>query len=450
MMTLVAFGCQDQLELQPQQSLSTEESLKDLDGMTTALFGAYDGLQSLDYYGREYLVMPEVEANLVYLAINNSNRFVANYLYQWTSTSGDITAFWNVAYTAILRVNNIINNIDALEGDQARKDQLKGEALAIRALAHFDLVRVFAKQYTQSSPTSDLGVPVILESIIDEPARNTIEQVYGQVIADLNAAAGLVEDQGIYRIGPDAVNAMLARVYLYKGDNGNAVNAAASVINPGNYTLASDFQAMYNAPGSSEEIFTLQFVGAENRGSNNLGSIYNPDSYGDIRVTTDLVNLYEDGDVRADLIYEAEKGGVMGLFQSKYTSQDNFLGLHSPKLFRLGELHLIRAEANFKLGNTDDALDEINALRGARNASALTEITMMDIIEERQRELAFEGHTKFDLLRNGMDITRNQCNTGLELSAPCGLTNGDNLNVYPIPQREIDVNQNMVQNPGYN
>ncbi len=447
LVAFVTFSCDDRLDLEPAQSLSEGEALADIDGLQTALFGAYDRLQQVNYYGREFIVIPEVEANLVYLSINNSNRFVLNYTYGFDPANGDFTGMWNDAYEAILSVNNIINNVDATEGDAGTKNQIKGEALAIRALAHFDLVRYFAKPYTNSTPSSDLGVPIVLEAAIEEPARNTIAAVYAQVIADLNEARGLVGDQGIFRFGPDAIDALLARVYLYSGDYTNAASKAGTVIGSGNYSLASDYAAMFNdGPGSTEEIFTLRFVSDENRGSDNLGGIYNPDTYGDIRVAQDWIDLYEDGDQRTDLVYQFSDGEF---YSSKYASQDGIPGLTSPKLLRLGEMHLIRIEANFQLNNTGDALTELNTLRGARGASELDAIDLATIIAERQRELGLEGHTTFDLFRNGLDMVRTECNTGIQLNSPCTIGANDNLAVHPIPQREMDVNQNMVQNPGY-
>lgn len=441
-----ATSCEELLELEPEQSLSEAAALADVDAMQTALFGAYDRLQQVNYYGREFIVIPDVEGNLVYLTIDNSNRFVGNYTYQFTTQNGDFTGMWNDAYEAILSVNNIINNIDALEGDAATKNQIKGEALFIRAMAHFDLVRYFAKPYTNSNPSTDLGVPIVLEAKIDEPPRNTISEVYSQVIADLNASKPLLSSINIFRFSPDAVDALLARVYLYQGDNSSAVNSASAIINSGNYSLAANFQEMFNDAGSSEEIFSLRMTSAENRGSDNLGQIYNPSGYGDIRVSQDLVDLYGAGDQRADLIYTFDDGE---LYHTKYPGQDGLPGLASPKLLRLGEMHLIRAEANFKLGNTTESLDELNALRAARGAEALTAVDLATIIAERQRELAFEGHTTFDLFRNGLSMVRTQCNTGLEVNGPCTIEPSNPLAVHPIPQREIDVNDNMVQNPGY-
>lgn len=446
LVTMATFSCQEQLDLQPEQSLSTGEALADIAGMETALLGAYDALQNVNYYGREFVVIPEIEADLVYLSINNSNRFVLNYTYQFTPTNGDFTGMWNIAYSGILRANNVINNIDGLDGDKSQIDQLKGEALALRALFHFDLVRYFAKQYTNSSPTSDLGVPIVLEAAIEEPARNTIDEVYNQVIADLNEARGLLNvDNGLNRFSVNAVDALLARVQLYKGDYSAAEAAASNVINSGAYEITDDIVSAFAAPGSSEEIFTLFFDPSEDRGSDNMGGIYNPEIYGDIRVATDAIDLFEEGDARLGFFYDLNDE----TYQSKYFEQNGINGLHSPKILRISEMYLIRAEARAQQGNGTGAAEDLNAIRTNRGVSELTNASVADVLEERQRELMFEGHTTFDYWRNGIDMVRDQCNTGIELNSPCTIGANDNLTVHPIPQREIDVNQNMVQNPGY-
>ncbi len=435
------------LDLTPAQSLSTGEALETIEGFETALFGAYDDLQTVAYYGRNMFVLPEIEADLVYLTISNSNRFVANYTYNWIPTDGTFTGLWNRAYRTILRVNNIINNIDGVEGDDATKNQLKGEALAIRALAHFDLVRWFAKQPTAGNPGSDLGVPIVLESIIDEPSRNTVSEVYTQIVSDLNAAKGLMSSTDMFRFNANAVDAFLARVHLYNGDYSAAESAASAVIGSGSYALADNYATMFAAPGSSEEIFTLRVIPPdEDNGSDNLGGIYNPQIYGDIRVASDLIGKYEEGDTRANLIYMFDNGEF---YTSKFFEQDGVNGLHSPKIFRLGELYLIRAEARMQTGNSSGALDDVNAIREKRGASPLGSVDMAEILDERARELAFEGHRLFDMVRTGTTIVREQCNTGIELTNPCTLEATSFLTVHPIPQREMDVNQNMVQNDGY-
>jgi hypothetical protein len=111
---------------------------------------------------------------------------------------------------------------------------------------------------------------------------------------------------------------------------------------------------------------------------------------------------------------------------------------------------LIRAEARLRSNDGSGALDDLNAIRVKRGVAALQNIAGIEtILDERRRELAFEGHTLFDYIRTNTDIERSQCNSGLEVSAPCNISASSNIVIHPIPQREMDVNQNMQQNPGY-
>ncbi len=442
---LFVMSCEDQINLTPAQSLNTDEALADLDGLETAINGAYNSLQSVGYYGREFYVLPEIEGNLAYLTLANSNRFISAYTYTWTVQNGDIADVWNIAYRTILRANNVLDKIDALEGDATRKDQIKGEALAMRALCHFDLVKFFAKPYATGNPSSDLGVPIATTSTLEELPRNSVKEVYDQVIADFNAAGALLTGTDKNRFSADAVDALLARVYLYQNDYANAESQASKLI--AKYSLGSDFNEMFSSATSGEDIFTLQFLSTETNGSDNHGGIYNPEGYGDIRATQDLIDLYEAGDQR-NLVYQHTDGEY---YTSKYDEQDGVQGLVSPKIVRLGEMYLIRAEARYRTNNDAGSLEDINTLRAARGASAWTAIgSFRDIIEERQRELVFEGHTTHDLWRNGLTMNRSQCNTGLEVTVQsCSILASDHRTVHPIPQDEILVNQMMVQNDGY-
>lgn len=445
-LSFFVFSCEDTIDLTPAQSLNTAEALNDMDGLETALNGAYNAMQSVAYYGREYMVLPEIEGNLVYLTISNSNRFVSSYTHTWTTQNGDIEGVWDVPYTTILRVNNILGVIDEIEGDQTRKNQIKGEAHAIRALCYFDLVRFFSKPYTTGTPASDLGVPITLEATLEELPRNTVEEVYTQVKSDLNAAMGLMTGTDTNRFTADGAQALMARVNLYEGDFAGAESNASALI--AKYPLADDYNSIFEGPGSVEDIFTLEFLSTESNGSDNHGQIYNPIGYGDIRVTEDLRNLYEAGDQRGALIYEHTDGEY---YTSKYDEQDGIPGLVSPKILRVAEMYLIRAEARYFGGNQPGAVEDINAIREKRGASPITGIGLItDILKERQRELVFEGHTTFDYYRNNVTMVRSQCNSGIEVATnDCSIQASDHRTVHPIPNDEILVNQSMVQNEGY-
>lgn len=441
---LTTFGCQGVLDIEPAQSLSTDEALSDFASLQTALYGAYDGLQATAYYGRDFVVNPEVGGDNVYISINNSNRFLVTYQYLQNSASTQ-TGFWEQGYAIILMVNNIINKIGSVEdGSAADRNQVLGEALFLRAMVHFDLSRVFCAPYLEGSG-ANTGIPIMLEAAIGEPARNTLSEVYSQINLDLVQAKGLMnQDLGTFRAGVNAANALLARVALYQGNYTEAVDRATDVINAG-YTLTdgADLSDFFLTSGNDAEIFSLKRNPDETQGSDNLGQIYNPQGYGDIRVTSDIINSYEAGDDRTALYYL--QGGEY--YVGKFLGEEGVPGLVSVKILRLAEMYLIRAEAIAK--NSGDPTADLNALRAKRGVGNLVGATLDDVLAEKNREFAFEGHRTFDLWRNGQPLVRVQANTGLEISAPAFIAADSYLRVFPIPQTELDVNENIVQATGY-
>lgn len=428
-------SCEKTLDFEPAQSISEEEIFADLDGMKTLLAATYNGLGARYYYGSTFLIVPEIEGNLCYLAFENGNRFVHQYLYQFTSTDVEVTGFWNSAYNVIFRANQILEHIDDVEGTSSQKNQIKGEALAIRALAHFDLVRFYSRQYSYGNPQTDPGIPIVLETGLVDPPRNHVAAVYDQIITDLNDALSILGDVGVHHFSPNAVAALLARVYLYMGDWEQAEQWSKAIINSSQFELANSFEDLFYQPFSSEVILNLDFS-VDN-------CLYNAFCSDDIRVTTDLVDSYEVADQRRRV------NAFQVLIGSPYYQNKFCCG--GLKFLRLAEMYLIRAEARFRLDDTDGALADLNTLRLKRGATEWDELPngILDILAERQRELAFEGHTVFDYWRTGTDMVRLQCNTGVELESPCMIEASSYLATHPIPQSEMDANQNMVQNEGY-
>jgi hypothetical protein len=456
---LVISGCNKKLDQKPQDALFDNEAIKDYQTLKAATVGIYDVLNSLNYYGQTYPSILELRGNDMYIGASNSNRLLSSFKYNYTTTDGDVTGIWNTVYNMIQRANNVINrSADVKDATADQINALKGEAYFLRALGHFDLVRVFAKPYTFDNGAS-LGVPVVTSFEIGNPARNTVAQVYTQVIVDLQQAVNLLPDDPFtkFRATQMAAKALLARVYLYKGDNANAATQAADVINSGEFELTSP--ALYGSgvfwrtPGSNEEIFTIKVSQFEDRGSDNYGQLYNPSpAYGDLRVYPQFYASYLPGDVRQNLIVD---DGTGVLYTEKFKVQDNIPGMYSPKILRLAEMYFIHAEASVKLGNNQDAIDDLNAVRrqrGLPDIAAGTTLTLSDVLREKNWELAFEGHQWQDRLRNNLTTPRP---SNLDAtSLPNGANNvatTDYRQLFPIPQREIDANPSIrsQQNPGY-
>ncbi|WP_162427774.1 RagB/SusD family nutrient uptake outer membrane protein [Pontibacter pudoricolor] len=441
-------SCDDVLEKDPTASLSNEAALDSFEGIKTALTGAYSGLGGLNYYGRDFVVTPEVAADNVKLSATNTGRFVSQYNYSGlVAANGDVAGFWNTAYNVLARTNNVINSMDVVkEGAETERNQVLGEALFLRALVHHDLVRLFAQPYNFTPNGSHLGIPVVLKSELGNPARNTVAEVYTQIIEDLERASDLmtINPAKPFTASKYAAEALLSRVYLYKGDWRKAADAATAAVNGYKLVAGEDYVDMWSSEATTESIFEIQFLLSDNRGANNPGYIYIKEGYGDLLPTQDVLDIYEEGDVRLDIFRNFAGQAYIYKIPGKETP-----GLSNIIVLRLAEVLLNRAEALAELGEKPAALTDINKIRERAGVApiGIADLTVDFILEERRRELAFEGHRLFDIKRRGQDLVREDCN----LQANCTIEAGSNYFAYPIPQRELDANPNIKeqQNPGY-
>ncbi len=453
-------SCEKKLTQTPEGVLFDEEAITDFQSLQSAVIGAYNGLLDLNYYGRNYPTMLEIRGNDSYITVQNSNRLLTSFRYNYIASDPDVEGVWNTLYNIVLRANNIINrSVNVKDGDPDVINQLKGEAYFIRALAYFDLVRVFGEQYTLPGGPANLGVPVVTQFEIGNPPRSTVEDAYTFIINDLQQAEQLLPDDPTqkFRATTMAASALLARVYIYHGDNTLAIDEASKVINSGEFTLTDPTLygsgVFWKTPGSGEEIFTIKFSQFQDRGSDNYGSLYNMASqgaYGDVRVYPDFAVSYLPGDVRANLIVQNPDDGQ--LYIQKFLIQDNILGMYSPKILRLAEMYFIRAEAYVKTGDPGSAADDLSAVREFRGLPDYVGTPALeDVLQEKNWEFAFEGHQWQDRLRNGLDTPRPDYQDATGLAGSDDLPVDSYKQLFPIPQRELDANTGIKnqQNPGY-
>ncbi len=211
---LVLFGsCKKEfLNREPYGGLPTNESITTVEDMEIALNGAYANLRSVNLYGRTLPLFADLLADNVYISSTNSNRYLDFYQVNYTVNNGNARGIWETAYNNILNTNNIINS--QLQGSEDI-DQFRGEALAIRALMYFELVKHFSKPYTVD-PTG-LGVPLILTyDPFKKPQRNTTAEVFTQIKKDLDESITLMTSQrssGYFT--QVAAKALLARMHQF-------------------------------------------------------------------------------------------------------------------------------------------------------------------------------------------------------------------------------------------
>ena len=435
-LAVFAAGCADKLGIEPVNTIDAGNAVKTSADVEALLVGAYDALGNGDLYGGNLLRDSELlgDAGEVFW----DGTFVAPqeiYSKSILITNDQAEETWLEAYEAINISNTVLANLGVVTTTKAAR--VEGEAKFIRAAVYFELVRLYAKAWNDGNPANNPGVPLVLEpttpaNVSNKATRATVADVYAQIVSDLTSAQTLLPANNGFFATTNVASAMLSRVYLQQQDYAKALTAANTVITSNRYSLLGDYAANFNnssngaSNATAEDIFSIQITDQD--GTNNMNTFFASADYagrGDIYIEPAHFALYEAGDERLDLFYDGERTG-------KWNNQ-----FGNVNIIRLAEMYLTRAEANFRLGSAVGAtpLDDVNLIRDRVGLAPLLILALNDILRERHLELAFEGH----LLH---DTKRTQANVG-------ALSFNDPSLIFPIPQRERNVNPDLQQNEGY-
>lgn len=465
-------SCKKKLDIQPEQSVSDQGVFTSKAGAQAALAGVYSSAQIIDVFGSIPQIISDYQADNVEFVGSFPTLQEVN-LYTTISTNTSISAIWQNHYRVILRANTVINRIPSITEagfTDAEKKQIVAEARFMRAYMYFQLVNLFAQPYNCSNGSTP-GVPVVLNEFIGDiefPARSTVAEVHQQIKKDLDDAlpdlvttfAANSETRG--RATKGAARGLLSRLHLYRAEWQQAADFANLVITATpTYQLAANY-AFYDAL-STEDVFVSIMTTTDNSrtGAGGWASYHRPASgggRGDAPFSTNLVQAYlqETGDRRLTLLSDSAVAadGVRRRFTLKFPDALN--NKDDAPLIRVTEMYLNRAEALAELNSINQiSVDLINALRtraGLIPWTLTTFTTKADfinaILNERRKELAFEGHRRMDLLRRGLPLRTSGATAPVSL--PCVPTTSPRV-VLPIPQREIDINPSLKgqQNPGY-
>ena len=430
----------DFLNTEPQDIYTTQKALQTSQGIEQALVGVYDGLQSPNLYGGNLSIIGELMAgNLEKSGKNTISESYEEFYNREISTNNPIVlGIWKDAYQVINQTNLILENVNNIS-DQQQKEQIKGECLYIRALVHFELSRYF------TSPDSGLAVPYLTKTAKNSdflPTRDSISVFYDKLFADFEESKTLLisKNTNPNRATYWAVEAILARLYFQQNNYEKAFVHADNVIQNSPFSLASSIQNVFSENDDSESIFRLQSTSSDNSGAF-LNEFYNIKKVqgGSFSVSPIFKTLLDKNlsDTRRFVFHLFEDSKV---FVRKYDDSNFPDGVSFP-VVRLSEMYLIRAEIN-----TDNQLDR-EIIRGDYNlirlraglpedrATSSPVALLRNIHEERLKELAWEGDIFHDKKRRGENFG--------------ALSAQDSRLVLPIPQREINLNPNLVQNTGY-
>jgi starch-binding outer membrane protein, SusD/RagB family len=473
-------GCKEQdiIELQPEFSLDAANNPSTIAQVEQVLDGAYSNFRANDYYGSGSgtgggaALMPDVMSDNLYETLQTlaNSRAMADWVYQ--QNTAQINNTYNAMYKVISVANIVLRDVDkfATPANQKRINRIKGQALTIRALAHFDLFRYFTTNYDRNSTTTlALYYSKSFKVAADEkPARVSNKVYYDDLFADLTAAEPLLSDVDVAvnpvnlvtrpRLSLAALHVLRARISLYAGLWADAIAAANKgiAVAPALVSNQTTFSGMYNGAAAGESIWNVQFDAGQNGPTFLVFFATNNRSYFrpalEIATVAGTTGLIRSNDIRYSAYFTTIGGGVaLTKYKGKGTVSDgnaNFLAM------KTAELYLIRAEAYAR--NNQDALGmaDLNTLRTARIANYVPEVLtgaslQTAIADERRRELIGEGHRFFDLKRTTRTITRGStCGViSISPSGKCSLAPTAREWSLPIPEAVTNANANMVQNP---
>jgi hypothetical protein len=461
---LLLASCDSFLYQEPTTDISRNEALSDIESVESSLLGAYNlTMRRGDTYRGFLTYYADLAGGNATLnpGISSEARTTLRRIEALNSVSDPTVQSYAQLYELLYAVNNVVNAIPTLpDGTPERKDRLLGEALGLRALVHFDLVRLFAQPYSFTEDASHIGIVVLTESPRpdQELPRSTVDDAYGQIVEDLERAIELLDGETFNPRFINAINAraLLSRVYLYQQEWAKVVTLSNEVIASRATQLASstDLLAMWQN-GYTQNEFLLRLDGSANVTYTLSGTWGNraPNTSPVLSATPDIISLYDSVDVRGlgpDKLIQTTVDDGDTLFSSlKYPEPAN-QAPNNIGVLRLAEVYLNRAEAYANLNRSDPAQDDLNTIRQRANPNAEL-ITASNpallnlILEERRKELAFEGHLLYDLTRNQRDVIRAYCSD----EPSCDESFPSPKFVLPIPLEALSANSALVQNEGY-
>ena len=454
-------SCKKVIEVEPTHQLDGSTRFETIEDFDFALTGVYALFRSANYYGagsNAYVNLPDMLTD----NLNETTESLGNYqtlsTWRYAEDEPNISATWQAAYRIISQANLVLRDIDEFAAaHEGAVNRIKAQALAIRALAHFDLLRYWVENYDRNSTLP--GIPYI--TVFDyeqKPARGTVKETYDHIEADLQMARGLLNSgldkvinaTGKAYIDMNGVNAISARMFLYANQLDSAIKYSTLVINAVPLASRTSFPNIWTDASTAEVIWSVSF----NAGEGRIGDpvYFVPNNRSSYRPNPALVSSYDAvNDVRYSSYFQTRSNRlVMAKYLAKAAQVSRPDGITNFKAFRTGEMYLIRAEAYARKGGASEALGlaDLNTLRAARIAGFIpgveTGAALINAIAvERRKELISEGHRWFDLKRTTKTIVRTSC------SVFCNLAPTDRAWTWPIPIGELNANPNITQNPGY-
>lgn len=416
-----------------------QSDLKSSDEVQAFVRGIYSSMRSPNYYGADYLGYGEVRSDEMFS--NTAGGYFLN-VQNYTMLSNDSYAgdTWNKIYEAIAKSNIVVNTNVSGFNDSDFAEYLQGEAYGLRAVAFFDLLKLYGQQFSGGS------VGIVLPTKYDPKAlmpRASVAETEAQIDADFTKALQMMEANGSYDnagiktdLSINALKGLMTRFYLYKKDYVKVRSLVNDIVASGKYSVApagsvGTFHSFQMNGAASNSMFELAVGINSALATDSYNYLIGLNGYANIQLKEGVVDLYSADDVRLKLITE-DAGDYF--VTGKYTQQN---GADNIRMIRFEEVLLAGVEAELNGGSSAKALEYYNDIITNRGLVAATSVTMNDLKLERLKELLGEGQRQWDLLRWGDKSFK-----------PSDIA--ETMLAFPIPRKETNIaNTPIVSNPGY-
>lgn len=471
-----ASACDGFLDKLPSDSVVAESAMATLADAKVVANGLYTDLKWYTMYGSYIPYMGDMRGDNLY-PTNASGTGRTIYTLEYDSVQSTYFGMWQNYYTTIMRANTLIKNIETIpvnnSSDQKLKNDILGQALAIRALCHWDIARLYGYPYMKDNGAS-LGA-VILTTVVapseSKLPRNTVAETYAQVEKDLAEALELLStDKNDGHFNYWAARMLQAKVALYKGDWQTAFTAANDVVQNSPYRMVpnEEYLAYWGKQCDDESVLELLVTNTGDIDSDGgFYTMYHNMWFDDKGAGADIIpskawkDLFANtpNDVRAQMIaYDDPETGVV---KSGETWLRKFIGnkdlgytfrRNNPRIFRITDAYLMAAEAGIEIGQQSVADEYLNAVVKRADPTADDVVATLERIQiERQKEFIGEGHRFFDVIRRGGKIIKDATLDDRDFA---GATRqeidwNDTRVVLPISHTERLLYPELAQNPGY-
>lgn len=481
---LVPVSCLDKF---PENAVAENVAITTIDEADQAVVGIYSSFLSGALYSGYLTLLPDIQCDMVYAVNGYTNTFGDVWRWEILATNPQIEAVYGSLYSLIGNCNFLLDNAEKLKQTLVDDDELDrlemycGEAYFARALAYSELIKLYCVDYKgDEEAKNELGVVLKTKYYEHQPIkRASLYDSYQLVLSDLDKAATLLKLDEDYDPAIDGylynnsvyfneytVYALRARVALYMRDYEDAIKYSSKIIDSGMYFLSSAnmeyasagmsyYDYMWQYDMSTEVIWKVGFTSTSYGSA--LGTVFFNYDYSSFKPdyvpAKWVLDLFGSNDMRYNsFFYEAQTGYSHGLVwpllykywgnQTLY-SDAQLLNVSMPKVFRLSEQYLIRAEAYCNLATPDysRAGKDMATLMSARYTSytSLNASNAMELIEtERVKELYMEGFRLQDLKRWGKGFERTPQDQSLDNGSSIKVSADNPLFVWPIPQHEIE------------